>query len=262
MQGQNVSNATSVGAVTTGAYHKSAVNVKSNSKKQPIPIGQKKAEKNTQKQNSVEPKRPAPEGIKDVTVEANLTLFDIATQYHVSIKDVLKANPGLNPDKIREGQVLKMPYVSDKKWNAYIDSKEKFEKQESAKIEAQWKKEQAQALKQKTQLAQAKIQEANDLEYNEDYSFKVDAKSGNIILTLKKAKELGDIRSDFRLPGGHLREMNPSITEKYKPGSNYNIDTYIRSNDWDAAEANKGDVFIIDPNAFNPSKGFFGDLFD
>lgn len=261
MSGQNVSKATSVGAVTTGAYQKSTVGQNSSAKSQPIPIGQK-AQKAKPKAELVEPQRPKAEGVKDVAVESGQTLFDIATKYHVSINDVLKANPGLNPDKIREGQVLKMPFVSDKKWNAYVNAKEQFEKQEQAKFDAEWAQEQAQALKQKTELAQARIQEANDLKYNEKYSFRVDAKTGDIIVTLKEDKELGDIRNDFNIPSGHLTQKNPSIKQKYEPEKFFDLDAGVRKANWDGADAKKGDTFIIDPNAFKPSKGFFGDLFD
>lgn len=262
MQGQDVSNTTSVGAVTTGAYQKSTVSKKNNAKSQPIPIGQKKAQSAKPKAELVEPQRPKAEGVKDVTVSSGQTLFDIATKYHVSIKDVLKANPGLNPDRIKEGQVLKMPFVSDKKWNAYIDSKDQFDKQELAKFDAELAQEKAQALKQKTELAQARIQEANDLKYNEKYSFRVDAKTGDIIITLKEDKELGDIRNDFNIPSGHLTQKNPSIKQKYEPEKFLDLDAGVRKANWDGADAKKGDSFIIDPNAFKPSKGFFGDLFD
>lgn len=256
-------------AASTGATHNTKTTTKQNSKKEPINMGQTKTKNTNQKQVLTEPQRPKPEGIKDVKVNYGETLFDIATKYHVSIKDVLKANPGLHQDKIREGQTLKTPYVSDKKWNAYVNAKDKYEAQELAELEAKWaqekveqKEQEAKTVKQKTELAQAKIQEANDLKFNKEYSFRIDAKSGDIIVTLKANKELGDIKSDFKLPPKHLTEKNPSIKQKYEPGIILDIDNAVRRADWDDAEAKKGDSFILDPRVFNPSKNFFEKLFD
>ncbi len=234
---------------------------KANSKKTYVPVGQHKSSK-AENNSSKAPTRPKPEGIKNVRVEMGDNLFDIATKYHVSINDVLAANPKLDPDKIKEGQTLKMPYVSDKSWKLYINAKEAYEAKELKEFEASEKSKQAQKLKQRITLAQNKIKEANELKYNEDYNFNVDAKTGNIVITLKEAKELGDIRSDFKLPAGHLKDMNPQITKKYKPGKMFNLDQMVRKNDWDSAEANKGDKFVVKPEAFNPYKGFFGELFD
>ncbi len=230
-------------------------------KKEPIPVGQKKA-KAQKGTDLTEPKRPKPEGTKDVKVGFGQNLFDIATKYHVSIADVVKANPGLDPDKIKEGQTLKMPFVSDKNWANYEKAKDDYERKAAAKFEQEYKAEKAKNLKEKTQLAQAKIQEAKELKHGESYNFTVDKKTGNIIVTLKKDMDLGDIRNDFRLPGGHLRQMNPDITKKYQPDKLFNLDELRREANWDGADVKAGDKFVIDPNAFKPSKGFFGDLFD
>lgn len=237
---------------------------KSTSKaKDPVPVGQKKSEKKEETKVLAEPKRPKAEGVTDVKVGYGQTLFDIATKYHVTVKDVLNANPNLeSANKIREGQTLKVPFVSDKKWNAYLKAKDAYEQEEMRLYEETQKAEAAKELKQKTEMAEAKIQEAKDLKYGKSYDFSINPKTGEIIITLKADKELGDIRDDFRLPAGYLKSKNPDISKKYKPGTLYNLNEGIRESNWDEAKAQKGDKFIVDPELFRPSKGFFGNLFD
>lgn len=235
---------------------------KTNSKKTYVPLVQNENQSKAEKSTSKAPNRPKPEGIKNIKVEMGDNLFYLATKYHVSMDDVLAANPKLDPDKLKEGQTLKMPYVSDKNWDSYISAKEAYEAKELAEFEANEKLMQTKKLQKRINLAKAKIEEANELKYNKDYNFNVDPKTGNIIITLKEAKELGDIRRDFKLPAGHLKEMNPEITKKYKPGKLFNLDEMVRKNDWDEAEAGKDDKFIVKPEVFKPYKGFLGELFD
>ena len=54
---------------------------------------------------------PAPKTIKkDVTVRSGDTLSQIAKKYNTSVRQMMAANPGIeNADKIRVGQVLKLP---------------------------------------------------------------------------------------------------------------------------------------------------------
>lgn len=56
-------------------------------------------------------KKAAPKKIKkDVTVRSGDTLSDIAKKYSTSVRQMMAANPGIkNADKIRVGQVLKLP---------------------------------------------------------------------------------------------------------------------------------------------------------
>ncbi len=56
-------------------------------------------------------KKPEPKKIKkDVTVRSGDTLSDIAKKYSTSVRQMMAANPGIkNADKIRVGQVLKLP---------------------------------------------------------------------------------------------------------------------------------------------------------
>lgn len=56
-------------------------------------------------------KKAAPKKIKkDVTVRSGDTLSDIAKEFNTSVRQMMAANPGIkNADKIRVGQVLKLP---------------------------------------------------------------------------------------------------------------------------------------------------------
>ena len=230
------------------------------SKQIQIPIGQQAQQKELQP-----PKKPVATKTKEVEIKDGDTLLAIANKYHTTVADIMALNPSIkNENSLRIGQKVTIKYIPDAEWNKYQSELKAYEHQEAVKSEEAWKAEQAQKLKAKISLANEKISIAKSQDYAKYYDFKVDQSNGNIIVTLKAARTLGDMRSDFRLPGGHLREMNPSITEKYEPDTKYNIGGpgAWRVNDWDACEAQKGDSFIISPDKMNPSKGFWGNLLD
>lgn len=56
------------------------------------------------------------------TVALGETLYGIARQYEVKVSDILKANPDLKPDKIREGQVIKIPVAQEMQSRNELDS--------------------------------------------------------------------------------------------------------------------------------------------
>jgi len=151
-----------------------------------------------------------------VTVQKGQTLSHIALENGISVADLLKANPGLTEEtKLQIGQKLNLTNPA---------------------IEA----------------SRASIAKAIDYGYAEDYDFKI-AENGDVILTLKTNKSLGEIRTDFQIPGGSLSQSN-DIKGKYKPKHIYNIDTYHGYNDYDAAKAKKGDVIVVQRLDFNPNE--------
>lgn len=64
------------------------------------------------------------EGGQTHTVASGEYLGRIASKYGVTIADIVAANPGLNPDKIRAGQVLNLPAATPRKvdFAAYMKS--------------------------------------------------------------------------------------------------------------------------------------------
>ena len=228
----------------------------------PIPVGQNG---NAPQKSALlkEPTKPKIAGVKESYYpQSGETTFSIATKHHISIDELLKANPGMDKDKIYQNKAIKVPYRNDKDWKNYEKDVEAYENQQLALWQQEQDAKMAEALKNKKDQATAMIQKAKELKYDESYNFTVDEKSGDIIITLKKDMELGDISKDFRLPAGHLRAKNPDITTKYKPENHFNLDKQVRVSDWDGADAKKGDSFIVDPNAFKPSAGFWKDLFE
>jgi LysM repeat protein len=234
----------------------------SEKKSTPIPVGQN----NNESQKSTllkEPQKPKIAGVKEnYYPQSGETTFSIATKHHISIDELLKANPGMDKDKIYQNKAINVPYRNDKDWEKYEKDVDAYENQQLALWQQEQDAKRAEALNNKKDQATAMIQKAKELKYDESYNFTIDEKSGDIIITLKKDMELGNISKDFRLPAGHLRAKNPDITTKYTPENHFNLDRQIRVSDWDGADAKKGDTFIVDPNAFRPSAGFLKDLFE
>ncbi len=263
----NELNVSAKGAVEVGTVGAGAVGAgagaaaKSGTKAKPVPVGQSKKQPEKAKLLT-KPTKPPISGEKTVTVQSGETTFSIATKYHISMEELLAANPGVDKDKIYENQKLNVPYRTDKAWNKYQKDIEAYENQQYLLSEQKLAAERKRNLNKKIDIANTLIQKAKELEHDKSYTFKVDKKTGDIIVTLKKDMELGDVRSDFRLPKGHLRSMNPEITKKYKPSTMFNLDEGIRVSDWDNADVKKGDSFKISPDVFKPSGGFWKDLFD
>ena len=136
---------------------------------------------------------------------------------------------------------------------------------ELALSEQRWEQEEKERLEQKIETSKAQVEKAKEYGYGEDYLFEVD-KDGNVLVTLKKEKELGEVRRDFRLPAGSLSSTN-NIKGKYKPATITDIDRYIRYKDYDQAEVPVGDSLLIDGQHFSPDENrtawdrFWGNIF-
>lgn len=232
------------GASAAGKAAAKAVKAKA---KQNVPVGEKKAE---QPKLLSEPKHPERK-VKSYTIREGQLLGYIAEEHHVTVSEIVKLNPGLNPEKIKPGQVIKIPYYDEKEMAVYNKKYDAYSKQQS---EIRHEKE----LKARIDAATAGIQQANEMGYDEYYKFTINKDTGEVTITLKTDKKLGDIRKGLGLPRGHLRSKNPKIMESYSAGSFYDIDNYVRIKDWDDVKAKKGDTFIIDGNCIEPKKGFFG----
>ncbi len=50
-----------------------------------------------------------PEGTYEYTIERADTLFDLAQYYNITVDAILRANPGIDPDRLRIGQVICIP---------------------------------------------------------------------------------------------------------------------------------------------------------
>ena len=181
-----------------------------------------------------------------VVIRDGDSLGALAVKYNTSVNSIMAANGLKDPNKIKPGQVLTINVVSAAELKRYNDLLAVYENQVR---EAEHKKE----VQQRTAKAEAKIEKAKNDGYARDYSFSINSE-GHIVIKLKDSKQLEDIRDDFGLPKGRLRETNPSIEQRYKIGKG------VRSSDgeyydtWDSVEAKKGDTFVIDTNDFKTSK--------
>ena len=50
-----------------------------------------------------------PEGTYEYTIERGDTLFDLAQRYNITVDAIIGANPGIDPDRLRIGQVICIP---------------------------------------------------------------------------------------------------------------------------------------------------------
>jgi LysM repeat protein len=53
-------------------------------------------------------------GTRDYTIKSGDTLAAVATLAHVSLDSVLHANPGIKPEALHPGQVIKLPVEENK----------------------------------------------------------------------------------------------------------------------------------------------------
>src|SRR5690554_1627877 len=56
--------------------------------------------------------QPCPAGTRPYTVQRGDTFFSIARRYNITVAELTAANPGVNPDALRVGQVICVPQVS------------------------------------------------------------------------------------------------------------------------------------------------------
>ncbi|MBM7856022.1 LysM repeat protein, partial [Desulfohalotomaculum tongense] len=59
----------------------------------------------------MKPRQPICPGGMLYTIKAGDTFYSIARRYDVSLDDLLAANPGIDPDNLRVGQVICIPGI-------------------------------------------------------------------------------------------------------------------------------------------------------
>ncbi len=209
-----------------------------------IPIAKQNAKFDGELKEPVKPVRPKPTKVKVIILKHGDIVSSFLNKYHVTLKDVEKANPGVNLGDVREGQKIKMPYVDQKTWNTYTSKLKEYDKQLSKYFEA----EEAAELKKKTNHSKEIIKRAKKKKLDKKYIFSV-SKEGNILAKLKEERRLGSVRSDFKITGeGTLRDMNPWIGSRYKM-SKYNYFLIFQSiPNWNATKVKKGEVFTLYPD--------------
>lgn len=198
------------------------------------------------------PKEPKRKEIT-VTLQSGTSLLSIASKYDTTVGAICKLNGISNPDRVSEGQKIRvMAYDPKEKaeWDAYQD---KLEEQQRAE-------QKAKEIKQRKAMAEAKIAEAKKNGRDDDYSFSVD-KEGYVIITLKTNKKLHEIRSEMGQNPGTLDDMN-NFEARY--GKIPVVSTDVRDIEtWDNYEAKKGESFRLNTYEMSTSRTwtqFFKDL--
>ena len=153
-------------------------------------------------------------GVPSVVIKQGDTLEQIAKQYGTTVGELLNANPGIESTKLQIGQSINIT-------NPAIAA------------------------------SKANISKAVEYGYGEDYTFSV-AQNGDVVLLLKDGKTLGEIRADFQIEEGSLSRTN-DVKGRFKPDSYYDIDRYVRVNDYDGADVKKGERIVVERLQFNPN---------
>lgn len=201
-----------------------------------------------------EPLKPTPKQII-VTIDGGSSLLYLANVHNTSVKDIMRLNPEIkDPDRIREGQQIKINSIDQKTMDEYNAKKAKYDEQ-------QYEIQKIKQIQQRKELAEKKIEQAKKHGWEVDYNFNVD-KNGFVIITPKERKKLYEIRDDLGLPAGHIREMN-NLEGKY--GQIPIVNDGVRDiENWNNQKTRDGDTFRIDPGAIKTSRTwtqFFKDLF-
>lgn len=194
--------------------------------------------------SGTEPIRPIGTATKIVVNEGE-SLSVLAQKYNTTISLIKKAN-NLSSDNIKEGQTLTINVVTDKELQEY----QKLKAQYDQKVAAEREKLE---IKKRTEKATKLIDQAKKDGYGKDYNFAINEK-GNIIIKLKTEKFLDEIREDFNLKKGRLRETNPSIEQKYKPGKGIRKSDGEEYATYDGTKAPAGDTFVIDTEDFKTER--------
>lgn len=201
-----------------------------------------------------EPEKPKPKLIT-VTVGSGSSLLYLAGVHHTTVDEIMKLNPEIkSPDKIREGQQIKINSIDKKTMEAYEAKKAKYDDQ-------QYEIRKAKEIKARTELANKKIEQAKKHGWEVDYNFTVD-KNGYVIVHPKDRKKLAEVREDLGLPPGHLDTMN-NLEGKY--GNIPTVSDGVRDVEtWDNVKTKDGDTLLVDPGCIRTSRTwtqFFKDLF-
>lgn len=202
--------------------------------------------------------KPEPKMITH-TVKDGESLGMLAAKYNTSVSSIVKLNNIKNPDNLKPGTKLQIGAIDSKDIKAYEDY-------QSELFNRRYNEKQQKELKQKVESSKAQVVNAKKYGYGEDYSFKVDTKSGDVYVTTKTEKTLGDIRRDFRIPAGSLSKTN-NIKGKYKPERVFDLDSGTRFNDYDKADVPVGNSLRIRGADFSPDENrsawdrFWGNIF-
>lgn len=184
--------------------------------------------------------------------EGDYSLREIALKFGTTVAE-LKANndiPGKNHDYIIAGKTkLQINALTEKgkkqkaAHEAVVARQEQLEEQKYAQEDAA----KAKQIQTNIKVANKKIENAQGLEHLKDtYNFSVD-KEGNIVLTLKKELQVKEMKEDFDLKEGVLKNNN-DLAGKTKRG----FFDFKNNNKLDFYYAKEGTTFVIPVNAFNP----------
>lgn len=227
------------GAGQTGAVNAPKTSTQAaKAEKKPVDI----VKKNEQKQLE-EPQKPEQQ-IKTYTVKERDLLGNIANAHQTTVAEIVKLNPGLNPDKIKPGQQIKIACYDSKEYAEYMKKLDAYETQQR-EIRAM------KAIQDRTNLAHKQIEKANKNGWGTDYSFTVD-QNGYVVVTLKEPKKLHEIRKELGLPSGHLDDMN-SLESKFGKIPTVN-DGKRDIETWDNVKAKEGQTLLIDPSCLRTER--------
>jgi len=204
------------------------------------------------KGNIPEPQHPK-QKIKTYIIREGQLLGFIAEDHNVTVEDIKKVNPGLNPDKIKPGQQIKIPYYDPKEMEVYREKRAQYDKQ-------QYEIRHAKEVQNRTKLANIKIAQAKKDGWETDYSFSVD-QEGYVIVKPLDSKKLYEIREDLGLPSGHLNDMN-DFEGRY--GEIPTCNDGVRDvKTWNNVKTRSGDTFRVNPACIDTDRTwtqFFKDI--
>ncbi|MCI1272883.1 MAG: LysM peptidoglycan-binding domain-containing protein [Clostridiaceae bacterium] len=200
------------------------------------------------KQNKA-PQKPVAKEVT-VTVTEGMSLLGLAGKYNTKMADIRKLNH-LKGDNLKIGQKLRIMATDAKELKAY-------EEYQAQIIEQKNKQAEKANIQRKNKLAEGRIAQAKSYGLGEDYSFKKDEKTGNIIVTVKDEKTLAEIKEDFNLPDGSLRETNGNL----KPGTVYTGSSGEPTDNYDVSKIGKGGKVVINTDHFKPEKPFSQEVKD
>ena len=191
-----------------------------------------------------EPKKPTPKEIT-VTMGTFDTLSELAEKHHTTVKDIQKLNNIKDPNKLKEGQKIRIMAISDKEYKEYQTKLNEYNAKQAEikrKQDVQRKKAKAQGL----------IEKAKKDGRGEDYNYAINPKTGNIVVTLKNDRNMGRIKEDFHLPAGSISSTN-NMEEKFGKIPTYHTDSRSFET-WDAVKVKKGTSLEINTDHFQTER--------
>ncbi|MBO7672821.1 hypothetical protein J6S88_05355 [bacterium] len=163
-----------------------------------------------------EPERPVLDGTMiTVTTNVNSTLSGLANEYFCTEADIKAQNPSLNKHELWVNTEYVIPTVSEEKRNAYNQAVAERTRinNEIYELRSQiYELDNAIKIDQNIVMAEGiigKICSSRKSErFDENYSISIDYTTGNIKLTFKEERYLSDVKSDFGLADGVIRNAN------------------------------------------------------